>query len=191
MNIYLLGAWVKRYMRSEGKICKNIIDNKYKPLPNIFCIQDKEASTLWKGVMWASKAIKFGYIWSVGDGTKIRFWEDCWFGNSPLSIQFWDLYCICREQGQTIRQIWDGENLKLTFRRTFSPALMNTWYELEAIVGSIVYTEDSDSLVWQYTATGTYTTSSLYAIINYRGVSPVFIPSVWKLIVPPRIHIFL
>jgi hypothetical protein len=28
-------------------------------------------------------------------------------------------------------------------------------------------------------------------VINFRGVTPVYIPSVWKLIVPPRIHFFL
>jgi hypothetical protein len=32
---------------------------------------------------------------------------------------------------------------------------------------------------------------SLYAIINYRGVSPVYVPAVWKILVPPKIHLFL
>lgn len=122
----------------------------------------------------------------MGDGNKIRYWEDWWFGTSPLSIQFWDLYCICREQGNAVSQVWA---LKLTFRRSFSPALMNLWYELEAIVGNKTHTGDFDSLVWQYTSSGDF--GSLYAIINYRGITPVFILAVWKIIVPPRIHIFL
>lgn len=37
----------------------------------------------------------------------------------------------------------------------------------------------------------TSSTSSLYAVINYKGVSPVFIPGVSKLAVPPRINVFL
>lgn len=68
---------------------------------------------------------------------------------------------------------------------------MNSWYELEAIASSIVLTNETDALIWQYNASRTYTTSCLYAIINYMGVTPVFIPAVWKLVVPPGIHIFL
>ena len=32
---------------------------------------------------------------------------------------------------------------------------------------------------------------SFYAIINDRGVIPVHTPAVWKLHVPPRLHVFL
>src|SRR4051812_12418513 len=112
-------------MFDKGKIWKTIVDNKYKPVPNIFYIQDKDASTFWKGVVWASKAAKFGYKWALGDDNKIKFWEDYWFGSSPLPIQFWDLYVMCREQGQTVRQVWDGVTLKLTYRRAFSPPMMD------------------------------------------------------------------
>lgn len=38
---------------------------------------------------------------------------------------------------------------------------------------------------------GVYSSSSLYHVINFRGVQPVFIPAVWKLCVPPKIHVFL
>jgi hypothetical protein len=38
---------------------------------------------------------------------------------------------------------------------------------------------------------GTYTSQSLYAIINFRGVTLLFIPAIWKLKIPPRIHVFL
>lgn len=47
------------------------------------------------------------------------------------------------------------------------------------------------TLVWQYESSGQYSSSSLYAIINFRGVTLVFLPAVWKLVIPPRIHIFL
>jgi hypothetical protein len=32
---------------------------------------------------------------------------------------------------------------------------------------------------------------SLYAIVNNRGVKQVYTPMMWKIKVPPRIHIFL
>jgi hypothetical protein len=82
--------------------------------------------------MWAAQAVKFGYRWTVGDGKKIRFREDCWCGTSPLSIQFWEMYSVCNKNYQTISEMWDGSRLKLTFRRNFPPQ-MDTWYALESI----------------------------------------------------------
>jgi hypothetical protein len=79
----------------------------------------------------------------------------------------------------------------LSFRRNFSPALMQQWQELEEIVSSIIYSDDCDSLTWQYESSGIYSTSSLYAIVNFGGVMPIYILLVWNLIVPPRVHIFL
>jgi hypothetical protein len=33
------------------------------------------------------KSIKFGYIWLVGDGKKVRLWEDAGLGSIPLAVQ--------------------------------------------------------------------------------------------------------
>ena len=46
-------------------------------------------------------------------------------------------------------------------------------------------------MIWQYESKGIYTSSSLYAIIKFRGVKPVYIPSIWSLVVPPRVQVFL
>jgi hypothetical protein len=81
--------------------------------------------------MWAARAIKSGYRWTVGDGKSIRFWEDIWFGTSPLSVQFWPLYSICYQHNVTLAEIIAGGNIRLTFRRTFSASMMENWYALE------------------------------------------------------------
>jgi hypothetical protein len=91
---------------------------------------DLQPSTFWKGVMWASKAVKFGYKWQVGNGKSIKFWEDIWFGNSPLATQFWDLYFVSNQQNKTIFEIWDGHEIRGNFRRTFTEDMMIQWYEL-------------------------------------------------------------
>ena len=127
----------------------------------------------------------------MGKGDKIRIWEDTWFGNSPLAVTFWDIYILCNEQEITIVDAWDGEQLRLTFRRNFGDNLMRQWYDLVEIAKSIVFTQEDDSLIWQLENKGTYSTSSLYHVINFRGICPVFIPALWKLNVPPRVHVFL
>jgi hypothetical protein len=70
--------------------------------------------------MWASQAVKCGYKWYVGNGKLIKFWEDVWFGNSPLATQYWDIYYIVNQQTKTINDLSDGSQLRCTFRRTFT-----------------------------------------------------------------------
>jgi hypothetical protein len=55
---------------------------------------------------------------------KVKFWEDNSLGTSSLAIQFWDLYVILNEKNRTVFDLWDGVNLKCTFRRTVSDSLM-------------------------------------------------------------------
>lgn len=59
--------------------------------------------------------------------------------------------------------------------------MMEQWYALEQIIESTLLQEGGDSLVWQYEANGEYTTGSLYSIINFKGVQPVYIPAVWSI----------
>jgi hypothetical protein len=54
------------------------------------------------------------------------------------------------EQERTIRDIWDGVNLKFTFRRTVDSSLMSQWLEVRLIVESLSLSEAEDAVIWQY-----------------------------------------
>lgn len=95
MNLCLLASWIKKYNVDRDKIWKQITDFKYKTqIPDIFTCPSNIASPFLKGVIWASQVAKFGYMWQVGKGNKIRFWEDYWIGSSTLAIHIWALYDI-------------------------------------------------------------------------------------------------
>jgi hypothetical protein len=69
--------------------------------------------------------------------------------------------------------------------------MMRSWDDLVAVVEQITLSGEPDTLIWCYNSTGLYSSSSLYSIINFRGVSPVYIPAVWDTVVPPKINLFL
>jgi hypothetical protein len=124
LNISLLASWLKRYKADNDKLWKELIDFKYETAkPNIFQPKTVGASSFFKGFMWAAQAAKMGYKWKVGNGKRIRFWEDNWLGSSSLAIQFWPLYKIVNEKGKAIADLWDGSDLKCTFRRNVSQEL--------------------------------------------------------------------
>ena len=95
------------------------------------------------------------------------------------------LYVLCNEYGKIVADVWDGINVRLTFRRNFSTNLFQLGLELKAITSTLTLSHEDDALPWQYENKGVYSTSSLYAIINFGGVSP----SGLAIACPPKIHI--
>jgi hypothetical protein len=190
-NLCLLASWIKRYHLDQNKIWRKIVDFKYDLSPNMLVARPSVCSPFWKGVMWAAEAAKMGYRWKLGNGQKIRFWCDVWFGNCSLAILFWDLFVIVNEPHLTVGEAWDGSHLKFTFRRTVSPVQYNRWLELVQIMHTVSIGEEEDVPVWEFHSSGTYSVSSFYAVINNRGVVPIHTPAVWRLHVPPRLQVFL
>jgi hypothetical protein len=72
----------------------------------------------------------------------------------------------------------NGENLKCTFRRCVDSRLFDMWEELVNLVSTVELTEDEDALIWQFQSNGVYSSQSLYSVINFRGVTLVFVPAV-------------
>jgi hypothetical protein len=69
---------------------------------------------------------------------------------------------------------------------------MNLWYELLGIVENLnLQEENDDKIMWSFSSNGKFFVQSLYAVINHRGVVPVYVSAVWKLKIPPRVQIFL
>ena len=66
-----------------------------------------------------------------------RFWEDIWLGNTNLPILYWPLYVINQQQGKTVSDVWDGVNLRLTFRSAVSENVMNLWWELLSLMDDV------------------------------------------------------
>jgi hypothetical protein len=89
LNVCLLASWVQRLYSKDQKMWKFVVKNKYHPnSSNISCCVDRQSSSFWKGVLWAAKVAKMGFRWNIGNGKRIRFWEDHWFGSCSLAIQF-------------------------------------------------------------------------------------------------------
>jgi hypothetical protein len=51
--------------------------------------------------------------------------------------------------------------------------MMQVWGDLCAVMEQVNLNEDLDSLVWCYTKSGVYTSQPFYAVISFRGVTPM------------------
>jgi hypothetical protein len=66
--------------------------------------------------------------------------------------------------------------------------MVMSWEEMKSIVEQVSLGKDPDALYMGCERSGVYSTYSFYAIINYRGVKPVYIPAVGGGggVVPPK-----
>lgn len=148
LNLSLLASWIFIYQLHRNAICIKIVDHKYRTnAPNLFCCPEVGSSPFWKGVLWTAQTALMGIRWVVGDGCKISFWEDQWIGNTSLAIAYWPLYVINEQHGNTISQVWDEQELKLSFRRNMSESLMNLWLELCSLIEETSLGDGEDQIL--------------------------------------------
>jgi hypothetical protein len=125
-----------------------VVDHKYNTdKPNILSCRCAGAPNFWKGVKRAADVTKMGYMWRAGNGRSIKFREDVWIGISNLAIQFCEIYTLVNENSGTISELWDGEQLKCTFRSVDS-RLYRMWEEVVQIASTVAFSEECDSLIW-------------------------------------------
>jgi hypothetical protein len=89
--------------------------------------------------------------WAIGGGlgmaARFSFGKTIGLETCSLAIQFWDVYSIVQEQGKTIREVWDGVNLKFSFGRTIDNKVMAQWLEVVQIASSIEFPNEDDTMI--------------------------------------------
>ena len=62
-----------------------------------------------------SKCIQY----DVGDGTRVKFWDDVWCGDCPLKEAFLDLYNISRSRDASVSEVMRCANGRISWDMQF------------------------------------------------------------------------
>lgn len=57
---------------------------------------------------------------------------------------------ILNEKNKIVHNLWDGVNLKCTFRRTISVEMMRAWEEIIQLATTITFSKDKDEMIWTF-----------------------------------------
>lgn len=77
--------------------------------------------------------------------------------------------------------MWDGQVLKLTFRRCVDSRFLDRWHHLLNVLSCFNPNDLADRSIWNIEASGVYSTRSFDNKINLGGVStPIW--DFWKLL---------
>jgi hypothetical protein len=103
-----------------------------------------------KGFHKVKHLFKWGATYKANKGDKIHFWQDIWVGNSPLKIQFPDLYKICDDQEAFVADCYDSEEgWEIGFRRALNCRDVEQWQDLLDILKDVnLNALTEDELEW-------------------------------------------
>ena len=49
-------------------------------------------------------------LFDIGDGTRVKFWQDCWCGETPLAVRILELFRFCRDKEASVAELMKFTN---------------------------------------------------------------------------------
>ena len=199
-NLALLGKWLWRYLRESSTLWHQVILSIYGTHSNGW-----DANTIvkwshrcpWKAIAQVFQNFS-KYAWFVvGDGERIHFWEDLWWGEQPLGSQYPRLFRVVTDKNILIPSILSSArplSWNFNFRCNLSDSKIE---ELKSLMRSFdclhlspsVLDETSRSL----SSLGLFTVKSFFLALSHpSGLSPIFPTNfVWNFQVSFKVKSFI
>ena len=127
VNKALLGKWVWRFTVEDNSIWKDAISIKYLVEEGGWYTKTTRGNSElgpWKDISKEIGLMKLNCVFSIRDGSRVRFWEDTWCGEFPLCDIFPNLYMLAVTKGVKVADVWDNSRghgaWSLRFSRPFN-----------------------------------------------------------------------
>uniref|UniRef100_A0A7N2LVK7 SWI/SNF-related matrix-associated actin-dependent regulator of chromatin subfamily A-like protein 1 n=1 Tax=Quercus lobata TaxID=97700 RepID=A0A7N2LVK7_QUELO len=86
---------------------------------------------LWKNISRGWPSFSHFILYDIGDGLRVKFWQDCWCEETPLAVSYPDLFRFCRDKEASV-----AEKAKYAILLSGTPALsrpIELFKQLEAL----------------------------------------------------------
>ena len=96
----------------------------------------------WKAIAQVFLVFSLFIRLVVGNGERIRFWEDLWWGNQTLCSQFADLYRVIYVKNLTVSNVIDNSfplTWNFNFRRNLTDSEIDLLQKLMSSLSSMFF----------------------------------------------------
>jgi hypothetical protein len=122
-------------------------------------------------------------------GNICRLWQDSISGETPLSLQFPELFDLCLEKDCTILDA-SISDFEIPFRRTLRGDNLLHWNAIKDSLRNLPRSDDSDFITWSLNPKKCFSTKSVYLWLE-RNLAGSHNKWIWKAKVPLKIKVFL
>ena len=159
-NRALLGKWLWWFPRERSELWHEVIASIYGTHPN-----EWEANMVvrwshkcpWKAIAQNFHLFIHHTCLVVGNGEKIKLWEELWLGDQPLCAQYLDLYRVIPSRNLTISVVLGSSppsTLNLNFWRNLIDTEIEHFQRLLLSLGSVHLSPfTADSRGWSLSST--------------------------------------
>ena len=190
LNECLLVKWIWKIIRSSSETWCQILRAKYMPDGLFFNSKKRGSSQFWQGLHRVKHFLKWGVHYKVHSGTKVTFWKDTWLGESPIHVQFPNLFRLCEDPDILIVDCVSSGNWNLRFRRSLNLSEQKNLEILYENLNKVVLNGEEDEVLWALDNSRKFSTRSLYRYLTFGGVISRGADMVWSSKLPVKIKIF-
>ncbi|KAJ9693399.1 hypothetical protein PVL29_012251 [Vitis rotundifolia] len=199
-NRALLGKWLWRFPRETTALWHQVILSIYGTHSNGW-----DANTLvrwshrcpWKAIAQVFQDFSKYTRFVIGNGERIRFWEDLWWGDQIFKVQYPRLFRVVTDKDSPISSILGPVrpfSWNFNFRRNLSDSEIQDLECLMRSLDSMHFSNSaSDARSWSLSSSGLFTVKSFFiALSQMPDLSPTFPTKfVWNSPVPFKVKAFV
>ena len=198
LNKSFLGKWNWRLAVEDNPPWKDLIKLKYGLKDGGWFSVEPRGSFgvgLWKDIRKEAQQLKQKCKLMLGDGGRIRFWEDRWCGENPLCVSFPTLYVVAASKGAIVGEVWEttgGEGgWNLRFIRPFNDWEMEETRRLISLISNKkVFHWEKDIIFKLVDKKGHYIVKANYGHLIGDDVHVSPIDLIWNSYMPPKVIVF-
>ncbi|KAJ9680549.1 hypothetical protein PVL29_019768 [Vitis rotundifolia] len=195
-NIALLGKWLWRFPRERNGLWHKVIASIYETHPNGWdanMVVRWSHRCPWKAIAQVFQDFSPFVRLVVGNGERIRFWEDLWRGNQTLCSQFADLYRVTSVKNLSVSDVLGNSyplSWNFNFRRNLTDSEIELLQSLMLSLSSVRLSPSSaDSRVWSLSSSGLFSVRSFFLALSKVSNPILFLPAkfLWSSKAPSKV----
>ena len=112
-NIAFLGKWLWRFGIEKDALWRKVIELKYGCLWGEWCsrsVNGPYGVALWKNISQDWPSFSHHILYDIGDGSRVKFWQDHWCGETLLVVSYPNLFRFCRNKEAGVAELMKSPN---------------------------------------------------------------------------------
>ena len=194
-----LGKWLWRFGIEKDALWRQVIEMKYGCVWGVWCtrsVNDPYGVGLWKNISQGWPSFSRHILYDIGDGSRVKFWQDQLCGETSLAVRYSDLFRFCKNKDASVAELmkssigvlfWDVRFFRGVHARDVE-AMLDF---METIYGSPIRGLGENKMCWIPSKDKGFMVSDYYRILvgNTFYSSPW--KSIWKQKIPSRVAFFV